>query len=574
MVWKTADFDRAAAFSIERTLNCHRVVAEFLAVSGITDSEEAVRFLNPRLADLEDPFQIPNLAVAAERILEAMETGRSITLIGDYDVDGVTSTALLVHFLRRLGGKISYFVPRRLEEGYGLSSAAIERAIEGGKPDLMLALDCGTNSVDEVAHLRSLGIEVIILDHHRSKEAVPADCILVNPHVHVAPDESGKILCTVGLAFKLAHAMLKILRRAHRADVEQIRLRDYLDLVAMGSLADLVPLRGENRILCRAGLSLLETNPRVGVAALMRVSSLNPTHGVRPVDVSFKLGPRINAAGRLADASIAVDLFLTEDPGYAESIARELDRLNHDRQEIERGMVESVDQLVGASVESASGLVIFDEQWHPGVVGIVASRVSRKYYRPSIVLGLDGDLAKGSGRSVAGLNLVSILSSVSDLLESWGGHPMAVGVSLRKENVPAFQKAFNEVVRMHLGSNQPEPELLVHSWISPEEFNEELMHDIDRLHPFGEGNREPLFGLRGVCLRQAPEVFKEQHFRFQIEDRNHRRIFGVAWKMADRLPPAQTPIDLAAYLKWNVFGGRRFLQIELVDWRPASPTGG
>lgn len=569
MHWKSASCDKAAVAEIERSLGCHRVLAEFLAVSGITSAQEAARFLNPRLSDLDDPFRIPNLGTAVDRLRLAVERKERIFLIGDYDVDGVTSTTLLAHFLRRIGGSPKYFVPRRLEEGYGLSRNAIDRALESGKPDLLVALDCGTNSVREVAYLRSLGIDVIILDHHRSKDSLPEDCILVNPHAHPSPAQDGTLLCTVGIAFKVAHGTMKRLRKEGRTDIDAIRLRDYLDLVAMGSVADLVPLRGENRILARAGLAILETAARPGVHALMNVSALDPVHGVRPVDISFKLGPRINAAGRLADASIAVDLLLSEDAEFTKSVSAELDRLNHDRQDIERGMVDSVEARVGERAGSVSGLVIFDEQWHPGVVGIVASRVSRKYFRPTIVLGLDGDLAKGSGRSVAGLNLVTILSSISDLLESWGGHPMAVGVSLRKEKVPAFQKAFDEAVRTHLGDRQIEPELTIQSWLAPEELTEEFMHELDRLHPFGEGNREPLFGLHGVVLRSPPDVFKEQHFRFHIEDRSRRRIFGVAWKLADRLPPVGVPLDMAVYFKWNVFSGRRYLQLELVDWHPS-----
>lgn len=572
MLWKSNTCDKAAAAAIERALGCHRVVAEFLSATGITNPQEASRFINPRLSDLDDPFRIPHVDTAAQRLLAALRSSESIVIVGDYDVDGVTSTAFLAHLLRRLGGRVSYYVPRRMEEGYGLSRGAIDRALEKGLPGLFIALDCGTNSVAEVAHLRSKGVDVLILDHHRSKDSLPNDCILVNPHAHPSPAGDGTLLCTVGLVFKLAHGLLKQMRREDHPLAESVRLRDYLDLVAMGSVADLVPLRGENRILARVGLSILETNARVGVAALMAVAGMDPSRGVRPVDVSFKLGPRINAAGRLADASIAVDMLLAEDRAFALGIAEELDRLNHERQEIERGIVDSVDVRVGEHAADASGLVVFDESWHPGVVGIVASRVSRKYFRPSIVLGLDGELAKGSGRSVAGLNLVKVLSSVSGLLESWGGHPMAVGVSLRKENVPAFQRAFDDAVRAYVGSNPPEPELVLHSWLTPDELTESLMTAIDGLHPFGEGNREPLFGIRAVVLNNPPEVFKEQHFRFQVMDSLGRRIFGVAWKLADRLPPAGVPLDLAAYFKWNFFGGRRYLQLEMVDWRLSQPA--
>lgn len=556
--------------TLERALGCSRVLAELLARLGVESGEQAEHFLNPRLSDLGDPFAIEGLDAAVDRLVEAINRREQVTILGDYDVDGVTSTAFLTHLLRRLGLNPRYVVPRRLEQGYGLSHGAVDRVLDLGVPDLFVALDCGTNSTEEAARLTQAGADIIILDHHRSKGETPAACRLVNPHVARGPDAAGRDLCTVGLVFKLAHGLLKRLRAAGLEGVESIRLRDYLDFVAMGTVADLVPLRGENRILARTGLTVLESRARAGLLALMEVSGIEPGFGLRPVDISFKLGPRINASGRLADAGLAVDLLLSDDRAFCAQAARELDQLNRDRQELERRIVDTVDERVATALPDAQGLVVFDETWHPGVVGVVASRVSRKYCRPSIVLGLDGDLAKGSGRSVAGLNLVDILASCGDLLESWGGHPMAVGISLQKDRVGAFQLAFDAAVRRHLNGSAPEPDLVIGAWLDLTEVTEDLLRDLERMHPFGEGNREPVFGIRGVELRQPPEVFREHHFRFRIDTRTQRRLFGVAWKMADRLPPVGQPLDLAVQLRWNYLGGRQLLQLELLDWRPAA----
>jgi single-stranded-DNA-specific exonuclease len=489
-------------------------------------------------------------------------------VLGDYDVDGVSSTTLLVGILRRLGLNPSYVVPRRAEEGYGLTISAIERALEAGRPDLFIALDCGTNSGAEVALLKSRGVEVIIVDHHRSTEPPATDGILINPHVHPLPDDDGwRYLCTVGLVFKLVHGLLKKLRAENHPVALGIVLKDYLDLVAMGTIADLVPLQGENRIFARHGLRVLAETRRPGLLALMQVSGLKSDQGLVPTDISFRLGPRINASGRLADAALSVDLLLSEDPAFCEQAARKLDDLNRERQDIERLITDRADRYVEEHYASSCGLVLFDEDWHPGVVGIVAGRISRKYNRPAIVLGNEGDLAKGSGRGINGFNLVEILGACAGCLDSWGGHPMAVGVSLNKQRLDEFRTRFEEAIRARQSDEDAAPRLELSGWLEATQINDKLMADLDLMHPFGMGNPEPIFGVRGIRLRNRPDVFKEIHFRFAGEDALGRRISGVAWKMADRLPPVGVPLEMAVQLNWNHYNGRRTLQMELLDWR-------
>ena len=569
--WNHEPVPAEAVTRLVTALQTSPVLAEILVRAGWSDPAAARGFLQPRLAELEDPFRIAHIDRAVTRLQAAIAGRQSLVILGDYDVDGVSSTALLVSILRQFGLAPRFIVPLRAEEGYGLSRNAIDRALEQGVPDLFIALDCGTNSCAEVAYLRSRGVDVIIVDHHRSKEAVPDEAILINPHVH-NPDTNSPAwqnLCTVGLVFKLVHALLKAQRDAGHPVAQAIKLRDYLDLVAMGTVADLVPLLGENRILAKHGLSILERTARPGLLALMEVSGIDRSFGLQPVDISFRIGPRINASGRLADAALSVELILSADRTFCTEAARQLDGFNRERQDIERRITEDAERQVEQLYADDTAIVLYDDSWHPGVVGIVASRVSRKFHRPCIVLGREGELAKGSGRSVFGLNLVEALGECNDLLGSWGGHPMAVGVSLVHDRVAEFRPRFNAAVSARLAGRTLDRTIEIAAWVDLESLDEHLMGELALLHPFGQGNPKPVFAVAGAVLAKRPEVFKEQHFRFQLDDAQGRRLFGVAWKMADRLPPAGQRVDLAFELIWNHFNGRKLLQLELLDWRLA-----
>ncbi len=570
MRWIYTPLRPEAVAELSREAEVSPVIAELLLRAGFSDPAAAARFLRPTLAELADPFRLDQLDAAARRLRQAIVGREEVVVLGDYDVDGVSSTALLVSVLRRFGLSPRFVVPRRMEDGYGLSRSAIDRALEQGVPKLFVALDCGTNSQEEVAYLESRGVDVLVVDHHRSKSGPLPGGLLVNPHVYDRPDdEPWRHLCTVGLVFKLAHGLLKLLRSENDPVAGAIKLRDYLDLVAMGTVADLVPLHGENRILARYGLRTLEETRRPGLRALMEVAGVRPENGLQPVDISFRLGPRINASGRLADASLSVELLLSEDRTFCVETARQLDAFNRERQEIERLITDEAERIVESQYIDRPAIVLYGDSWHPGVVGIVAGRVSRKYHRPCVVLGNEGEFAKGSGRSVDGVNLVEVLASCADGLNSWGGHPMAVGVSVAKSQVESFRVRFEAAVEAQLGGSRGESSLTLAAWIPPEQIRDPLMEELESLHPFGQGNPEPVFGVRGVVLRQRPEVFKEQHFRFVVEDGRGRRLYGVAWKMARRMPPVGVPLDLAVELAWNHFNDRRLLQLELIDWRPS-----
>ena len=461
-----------------------------------------------------------------------------------------------------------YSVPLRLDEGYGLSHDAIDRVFDGDIPQLFIALDCGTNAHEPIAYLRGLGVDVIIVDHHQTKTQAPEDCIFVNPHVNDVEGAPWRDLCTAGLVFKLLHGLLKHRREAEDPRVEGIQLKDYLDLVAMGTVADLVPLHGENRILSWFGLRHLRANGRAGVRALAEVAGIDSGQEMASCDISFKIAPRINASGRLADASLPIELLLLDDYPSCQVIAKELDEMNKERQSIERGMAKTAEDRAAVEFVDEPGIVLFGEDWHPGVVGIVASRVSRHFHKPCVILGSEGDEAKGSGRSVASVNLVEVFQRCAHLLGHWGGHPMAAGVSLQASDVPAFKQCYLESLKLLYPDGLPEPSLSISAWLTPAELGEGLLEELDRLHPFGQGNPEPVFGLRGVVLEEAPQAFGEGNFRFRMPVRPgaRRGVAGIAWRLGEP-PELGTPIDMAIRFSWNYWRESRYPQVTLVDWK-------
>ncbi|MFO8027942.1 MAG: single-stranded-DNA-specific exonuclease RecJ [Opitutales bacterium] len=568
MHWTTLDTDEALAEELAQGLGVSKTCGRLLAQIGLGSKESAEDFLRPRLAHLDNPFALTNLEAAAERIVTAVNQAEDIVVFGDYDVDGITSTVQLVGMLRFLGLEPRFCVPRRLEEGYGMSREAMDRVFDGRFPQLFIALDCGTNAHEPIAYLREQGVDVIVVDHHQAKEEPVSACTLVNPHVHDTEDAPWRHLCTAGLVFKLLHGMLRKFRETDDSRVETVQLKDTLDLVALGTIADLVPLHRENRILSWYGLHHLRANGRAGIRALAEVSGIDSSQEMSSADISFKLGPRINACGRLADASRPIELLLGQNASVCSEVAKELDALNKERQSIERGITKVAEARAEEEFSQLPGVVLYGEDWHPGVVGIVASRVSRHLHKPCVILGAEGATAKGSGRSVATVNLVDVFQRCAHLLDHWGGHPMAAGVSLNAENVEAFTQCFNKSLVELYPNGLPEATLSVSAWLEPEDLNVALLTELERLHPFGQGNPEPVFGLRAARLLEEPITFGQNNFRFRLPVGSGRSIAGIAWGMGE--PPAVgQPINLALRFAWNHFRGRRSPQVTLVDWKKA-----
>lgn len=571
MKWQEVKFDKKLADDLGAYLGVSPILGALILQRGYNDLLRAKMFMRPKLADLDDPFRVKNLRTAVLRIIKSIEKKENVLVFGDYDVDGITSTTLLVSILRHFGISPTYFVPRRMEEGYGLSEAALERALSGGIPSLLIALDCGTNAAEAIKYIRDKNIDLIVVDHHQSKDVPVPDHILINPHVHNLNATPWSQLCTVGLVFKLAHGLIKEMRIRNDSRSWEINLKDYLDLVSLGTVADLVPLVDENRIMARYGIKRLKSTRRTGIQALIQASGIALGEDITPIDISFKLGPRINASGRLADASLPLEMLLGDDFTTCYRAACELNDINKERQEIERGVLDdAVKQVEADNLNKYPCIVVSDPKWHPGVVGIIAGKLSREYHKPVIVFGeIDGGFTKGSGRSIAGIDLVECLAECSDILGSWGGHPMAVGVSVKEGFVDVFREKLSETINKKYGDNIDfSQSVTINLTLDASDVGLELLDELELLHPFGEGNREPTFALKRIELTKPVEVFgAAQNYRFQIPLGLGNWISAVAWKGGDKLPPVGKPIDLAVKLGWNRWNKRKTPQATLIDWR-------
>lgn len=566
MRWIHDPSDPGPAERLGRSLGLNEVIARLLCRRGLTDGKLVLDFLKPRLAKLADPFAISHLETASKRVRQALRKGESIVVFGDYDVDGVTSTVLLVHVLQRFGAQPRFYVPKRLDEGYGLSHTALERVLEDGRPDLFIAVDCGTSSRGEVAWLREQGCDVLILDHHTSKEALPEKAILVNPHVHDTEEVPWRHLCSVGLVFKLVHGLLKILRAEGDEVAREIEIKEYLDLVALGTISDLVPLHGENRIFAQVGLRMLRSPRRAGLFALFEVAGVEMDRPIDPFDISFRLGPRINASGRLDDATRPIEMLLGTDLTGCRATARELDAFNRERQEIEAAITKEAIRLAEENWSDAPALVLHSPDWHPGVVGIVASRVSQHFHRPALILGSEDGRAKGSGRSINGINLVEALKTCAGHLDKWGGHPMAVGLTAQAEQLDILRSAFCLAVLEQVQGVLPEKSIHIDDWVRPSVLTGQFLDELGHLAPYGMGNPEPILAVKGAILRFV-QTFGKGHVRFQLERGPDDYVSGMAWRAAENAPPEGQPIDLAFRFHWNLWRGRKDPRLTLVDWR-------
>jgi single-stranded-DNA-specific exonuclease len=499
--------DATSLSRIRREADVPDFLAELLLKRGVADGISAEAYLKPRLRSLSAPEQLPDMEAAVARILAAMDRSEKIVLYGDYDVDGITSLAILARFFKACGITVPCFLPLRAEEGYGLSEAGVERCLEMHAPQLLLAVDCGTTSVKEIAALRRRGVDVIVLDHHEPGAERP-DCVaLVNPKCGAG----FHYLCSAGVVFKLAHAILKA------RPVEGLDLKDYLDLVALATVADIVPLVEENRIFVSHGLRQMEHTCWAGLAALQRVADV-PTP-VKAGDISFRMGPRINAAGRLGPAMEALQLLLADDPAEAARLAEGLDAHNRERQGVERHVVRDAEEWVAKNFnpDTQASIVAGSRDWHIGVLGVVASRIMRQYHRPTFIIGFDDSGAgKGSGRSIEGLPLVAMLRDCAGHLEKFGGHDMAAGISLSESSLPAFREAFETAAQAIANEEMLAPRLRLDCELGLGDIDASVLESQDLLEPFGNSNPQPVMFSRAVAPAGEPRVMKEKHLRIEF----------------------------------------------------------
>jgi len=532
-------------------------IARLLLRKGFRCAEEVNSFLRPRLSSLSDPFLLPQMHAAVSRILAALDRRERIVLFGDYDVDGVTSLALLAEMLGAYGGAPELFLPLRMEEGYGLSPESVERCVGQYRPQLLIAIDCGTSSVKEIADLRKRSVDVIVLDHHEPKSALPSCVAIVNPKTVDSPFE---YLCSVGIVFKLCHALLKT------RPLPEFDLKSKLDLVALGTVADIVPLCGENRVLVQRGAIQIAQTSRIGLGKLMQVAGVRPP--ILPEDIGYRLGPRLNAAGRLSTAEKSLRLLLTHDEGEATMLAAELDQQNRERQEVEKQILEAaIEKIKEDRLDLAcdAAIVVGARRWHPGVLGIVASRIARRYHRPTIVIGFDENgLGKGSGRSIEGLNLVEALSCCAEGLDKFGGHEMAAGLALREENFDLFAEGFRKAARELLSDEALQPCVRLDHEVAFTEIDMDFLQWHEMLQPFGNGNPQPLLLAREVEPVAPPRVVNEKHLILRLRQGNRHRRAVYFDGVTNPLPRA--PWDIAFRIRADDYEGETLvgMQIEAV----------
>jgi len=550
------------AEELSRGLGISGLHSRALSARGFATAFDAEHYLSPDLADISDPFLLKGMEEAVARIVRAREQGENVCIHGDYDVDGITSVALLTGFFTAVGVNCCYVIPKRLEEGYGLSTDGVDEAIRLGA-SLLITVDCGITSVREALYCREQGIDLIVTDHHTPSEHIPEAVAVINP-LQPGCGSTFKKLAGVGLALKLAMAVRSRMRNnGFFEGTAQPNLREYLDLAALGTIADLVPLQGENRIIAVAGLRQLAISGRPGIIALKKVSLVeNP---VSAGDVGFRLAPRLNAAGRLDDAKRGVELLLSNDRDFAEALADELDAGNRERQEIEREMLaDALKELeIDRSMAGRRSIVMASDKWHPGVIGIVASRLVELYHRPTILIALQDGRGRGSGRSINSFHLYDALFCSSRHLVKFGGHSQAAGLEISEENIGAFYDEFDSCA-LKIAHYDLIPAISSDAEVSPEEVTDELIRIKDSMSPYGICNPEPQFLLRGAEVVEA-RLLKDSHLKLKL--RSGGRVFdGIGFRMADRMVDSGK-VDLVFVAEKNVWKGRESLQLKIRDIR-------
>lgn len=565
------------ANALARETRLHPALAAVLSRRGHSDGGRAAAFLNPALSGLEDPFAFPDMKKAADRLKEAIARHEKILVYGDYDVDGVTGCAVLVPALKKLGADVEPYIPHRLKEGYGLNKPALERLLARGFR-VMVTVDNGITAVDAVEFATRSGVDVIIVDHHKPKGRAPecfaTICAFATPKDADESVRSGGFagqkrgdpnLAACGLAFKLVWALTGRLEDALPA----------LDIVTLGTIGDVAPVLGDNRILLKHGLEALAKTRRPGIRALMRVARITPA-STNYRDVAFGLAPRINASGRMGSSESAYRILVTEDTAEAERLAIELDGGNRDRQRVEAETYEeALARVEGSPMGTDERILVIDgSDWHEGVLGIVASRLVERYQKPSIVISTREGVGKGSGRSIPLFSLFDCVLRCEDLLESFGGHPQACGLTIREENVSLFRQRLNRVAA-ETGALKEAPPLEIDAELPPGELDLKFLNDLDRLSPFGPGNRKPLFLSRGMKLKAPPKKRGKDTLQCWMSDSTGKMTCEVVgfrhyerWKNG----PRAESYDVVYQPARIEFGGIQSIQLELEDWRPAEKS--
>ena len=561
--WRTINLPVQATETLRDELKIHPTLCGILAHRGIDDYQKAKSFFRPTLSTLHDPFVMKDMHLAVERIIDAIAQEEKILVYGDYDVDGTTAVAIMYDFLTKIytEEQLEFYIPNRYREGYGLSSQGIAYAAEKGFT-LLITLDCGIKSVELIAEAKALGMDTIVCDHHLPGAELPPAIAILNAKQQDCPYPY-KELCGCGVGFKLIQALSSAL------GLEEEEYLPYLQLVATAIAADIVPITGENRILAYHGIKQVNTNPSTGIKALIELSGSGKEITIG--SLSFMIGPRINAAGRMDDAKKAVSLFIEKDPEQAKRLAALLQTDNNSRREADAQITEEAIQMLLAdpSLALKKSTVVFDAGWHKGVIGIVASRLLDKYYRPTIVITKSGDVLAGSARSIPGFNIHDGLEYCSDLLLGFGGHYFAAGMTLMPDQLANFQQRFEEIASAQLTEDQLVPEIVIDAIVALHDLTPSFFKILQQMEPFGPENMRPVF-----CLQNAENtgcrIVKDEHVRFEVEQ-NGARITGIGFNMAERfrLLEDSSSLDIVFTLEENHFRGITTLQMKVIDFEVA-----
>ena len=563
--WNICQPDITLQKYLQDSLLISPIISQLLINRGIHDIDTIKAFLNSDLSELYNPFLMEGMHEAVSRIKKALDKKEKILIHGDYDVDGVTATALLFFTLKELGAEPVYFIPDRLTEGYGLGSSGVEEAVRI-KANLVITVDCGISSHEEVDALNKNGIDVIVTDHHEPPKILPRAYAIINPHQKACayPDKN---LSGVSISFKLCQAL--------SSELNNISFWKHLDLVALGTISDVSPILGENRILVKEGLKLLKNmGSNKGIKALIEVSGIKKDR-IGTFEIGFILGPRINAAGRLGSAGTAVELLLTDDDEKAKEFAKKLNEANQERQKIEKNTLKEAISKIERDInfKDHKVIVLHNEDWHTGVMGIVASRISDKFNRPAILISTKDGMGRGSGRSIENFHLFEALTSCEEFLKEYGGHQYACGLTILEENLPGFIKLINELAVNVMTAEDLIQSLLVDMDIELNLLDYKTVDDITKLEPFGEGNSEPIFCSRNLRLIQPLKVLKGEHIKFQVTDgkKNFEAIgFGMAKDSDIELTLRNsTSFDMAYTVSFNNWQGVNTIQLKIEDIRPS-----
>ncbi len=576
--WRILPHDMAVVRDLERSASIPPIVAQLLVCRGIRDAETAREFLDAKLSGLRDPELLPGVEQAAERIHAAIKADKKITIYGDYDADGITSTAILYRCLKLMGASVSYYVPHRIDEGYGLNFEALEKLAERDN-DMVITVDCGIASVAEAARAKELGIELIVTDHHEMGEQLPDASVLVHPRLPGTAYPFGG-LCGAGVALKLAWALCQLECQSKRVTD---RFKNYLlsavGLASIGTVADVVPLTDENRLLVRHGLNCLREFPVPGISALMKITGLQDKPFLASDDIGFTMAPRLNAAGRLGQAQLGIELLTTDSNERALALAEYLHQLNDSRSSLERSVQMAATKQIKEQFdpENDPALVLAGHGWHPGIIGIVAGRLSDKYNRPVVMIALDEAGVKpgvGSCRSANGLNLHEALQACDHLLLGHGGHAAAAGLQIDEAQIETFRHEFCEYAAANVTDKDRISELVIDAEAPFSQLTRQIVEQIDQLGPFGQSNPRPLMCVSGAKLASPPKRIGggERHLAIHLEHHGVK-IRGVAFgrgEWAEELEANNGPLDVAYHPVINTFRGRSNVELQLVAWKPAA----